>query len=57
MYLDPGSGSFIIQMLIASLVAVPFFLRHQIARAYRSVRNIGRHPETPPPSDDAGTES
>jgi hypothetical protein len=55
MYLDPGSGSFIIQMVIASLVAVPFFLRHQIARAYRSVRSIGRHPEQPERTDDAGT--
>jgi hypothetical protein len=42
-------------MVIASLVAVPFFLRHQIARAYRSVRSIGRHPEQPERTDDAGT--
>lgn len=39
MYIDPGSGSLIIQAVIATLVAVPFFLRHQISRAFRSVRN------------------
>ena len=37
-YIDPGSGSLIIQALIAGLVAVPIFFRHQIARAVRAVR-------------------
>lgn len=41
MYIDPGSGSFIIQTVIATLVAVPFFLRHQISRALHSVRSLG----------------
>ncbi len=31
-YIDPGSGSLIIQVLIASLVAIPIFFRNQIAR-------------------------
>ena len=31
-YIDPGSGSLIIQALIASVVAIPFFFRQQIAR-------------------------
>lgn len=31
-YIDPGSGSLIIQVLIASLIAIPVFFRHQIAR-------------------------
>jgi hypothetical protein len=31
-YIDPGSGSLIIQAVIATIVAVPFFFRQQIGR-------------------------
>jgi hypothetical protein len=37
-YIDPGSGSLIVQALIAGLVAVPVFFRHQIARLVRTLR-------------------
>jgi hypothetical protein len=37
-YIDPGSGSLLIQALIAGLVAAPFVLRQQIARVMRRVR-------------------
>jgi hypothetical protein len=37
-YIDPGAGSLVIQALIASVVAVPFFFRRQIARAARALR-------------------
>ena len=37
-YIDPGSGSLIIQAIIATVIAVPFFFRQQIGRAIRSVR-------------------
>lgn len=37
-YIDPGSGSLIVQALIAGLVAIPVFFRHQIARFVRTVR-------------------
>jgi hypothetical protein len=37
-YLDPGSGSLIVQAVVATLVAVPFFFREQIGRAVRKVR-------------------
>jgi hypothetical protein len=37
-YIDPGSGSLIVQALIAGLVAIPVFFRHQIARVVRTVR-------------------
>jgi hypothetical protein len=37
-YIDPGSGSLIIQALIAGLVAIPIFFRHQISRFLRAVR-------------------
>ena len=37
-YIDPGSGSLIIQAAIAAAIAVPVFLRSQIARAFRALR-------------------
>src|SRR5438093_725394 len=37
-YIDAGSGSLIIQAVIATLVAVPFFLRNKITRAARTIR-------------------
>ena len=38
-YIDPGSGSLIIQAVIATVIAVPFFFRQQIARVIRVVRH------------------
>ena len=32
-YIDPGSGSLLIQVIIATILAVPFFLRTQLSRA------------------------
>lgn len=40
-YIDPGSGSLVIQALIAGLVAIPIFFRHQISRAVRTLRGKG----------------
>lgn len=31
-YIDPNSGSLLIQAVIAGLVALPFFFRKQVAR-------------------------
>lgn len=41
-YIDPGSGSLILQAVIAAAAAVPFFFRTQIRRAARQVRTIVR---------------
>ena len=38
-YLDPGSGSLIIQVAIASIVAIPFFLRTQVMRGITALRS------------------
>jgi hypothetical protein len=38
-YIDPGSGSLIIQAVIATLVAIPFFFRTHFARLARTFRN------------------
>lgn len=37
-YIDPGSGSLIIQVVIATIVAIPIFFRTQIARFMHAVR-------------------
>ena len=37
-YIDPGSGSLIIQAVIAAVVAIPFFFRTQIGRVVRALR-------------------
>jgi hypothetical protein len=37
-YIDPGSGSLLIQALIAAIVAAPFVLRQQIGRLIRRLR-------------------
>jgi hypothetical protein len=37
-YIDPGSGSLIISAVIATVFAVPYFLRQQIARIVRTFR-------------------
>jgi hypothetical protein len=43
-YIDPGAGSLIIQATIAAIVAVPFYLRRQIARAIRAVARPDARP-------------
>ena len=48
-YIDPGSGSLIIQVLIASLIAIPVFFRNQIAKLTGLSR---RRTENRPPADD-----
>lgn len=44
-YIDVGTGSMILQVIIGGIVAVPFLLRNQVARVGRSVRDrMGRGP-------------
>lgn len=37
-YIDPGSGSLIIQAAIATIVAIPILLRHHISRFVNRIR-------------------
>jgi hypothetical protein len=39
-YLDPGSGSFIIQILVAAAVGVGFFFRSYWAKLINKIRGI-----------------
>lgn len=53
-YIDPGSGSLVIQALIAGIVAIPIFFRHQISRFVRSRRGkVDPDVETAAGRDDA----
>ena len=48
-YLDPGTGSFLLQLVIAALLGAAFFLRSHIARFFRFIRNlfVKKSSETP----------
>jgi hypothetical protein len=50
-YIDPGSGSLIIQAAIAAVIAIPIFFRSQIARAMRAIRRSDD--DEPTSGDDA----
>jgi hypothetical protein len=45
-YIDPGSGSMLLQVLLAGVLAVPFFFRRVIADALGRFRR-GDRPSTP----------
>jgi hypothetical protein len=47
-YIDPGAGSMVIQAILATALAVPFFLRTQLAGLVQRVR--GRRPESDDPA-------
>ncbi len=51
-YIDPGSGSLIIQALIAGLVAAPIFFRKQISRFVHAIRGEEQATETNTTTDD-----
>ena len=41
-YIDPGSGSMLLQVILAGVLAVPFFFRRVIADAWHRVRGSDR---------------
>jgi hypothetical protein len=51
-YIDPGSGSLIIQAIIAGLVAIPILFRNQVARAVQRVKRVVNRGERPDSSAD-----
>jgi hypothetical protein len=51
-YIDPGSGSMLLQVILAGVLAVPFFFRRVIADTWHRVRGNGyREPDATPPAD------
>ena len=45
-YIDPGSGSMLIQIILAGALAVPFFFRRVIGDAWHKLRG-GDNASTP----------
>lgn len=41
-YIDPGSGSLLIQAIVAALLAVPFFFRRTIGDAWHRITGGSR---------------
>ncbi len=41
-YIDPGSGSLLIQAIIAAIASVGFFFRHHIGNAWYRLRGGAR---------------
>ena len=39
-YLDPGTGSFLLQLLIAAFLGATFLFRNYIGRFFRYIRNL-----------------
>ena len=46
-YIDPGSGSMLLQVILAGVLAVPFFFRRVITDAWHRVRGGDSTPSTP----------
>jgi hypothetical protein len=40
-YIDPGSGSMLLQVILAGILAVPFFFRRTIGDGWRRMRGNG----------------
>ena len=40
-YIDPGSGSMLLQVILAGLLAVPFFFRRTVAGVWHRIRGDG----------------
>ena len=51
-YVDPGTGSMLIQVALAAIVAVPVIVRRQIASVWNSVFRRSREKVAPPPEPD-----
>ncbi len=51
-YLDPGTGSFIIQMLIAAALGAAFLMRGYIIRGFKAILKLFGRPENKQDIDD-----
>jgi hypothetical protein len=40
-YIDPGSGSMLLQVVLAGLLAIPFFFRRTVSNVWHRVRGNG----------------
>ena len=49
-YIDPGSGSLLLQALLAGLLSIPFFFRRTIGGFIHRLRGGSDEPSTAEPS-------
>ena len=47
-YIDPGSGSLLLQAILAAIISIPFFFRRTIGGALSRLRG-GRRDDVPKP--------
>lgn len=55
-YIDPGSGSMLIQVLVAGALAIPFFFRRVIGDAWARVRGNRANTNRTEGGEDATTD-
>jgi hypothetical protein len=48
-YIDPGSGSLLLQAILAAIISVPFFFRRTIGGALSRLRGVTRQQEAAKP--------
>jgi hypothetical protein len=46
-YIDPGSGSLLLQALLAAQLSVPFFFRRTIGGVWHRLRGVKAEPTSP----------
>ena len=51
LYIDPGAGSMVIQALLATALAIPFFFRTHVSRVVQRFRRTPRTDEDSTPRD------
>jgi hypothetical protein len=55
-YIDPGSGSMLLQVLLAGALSVPFFFRRYISQTWHRIRGTGDEAKQTEGGEDAGTD-
>jgi hypothetical protein len=55
-YIDPGSGSMLLQVILAGVLAVPFFFRRTIGDTWHRIRGDRKAVERSDGGEDARTD-
>jgi len=55
-YIDPGSGSMLLQVLLAGVLAVPFFFRRVISDSWHRIRGNHEDGKRSEGGEDASTD-
>ncbi|MGI8657706.1 MAG: hypothetical protein ACR2K4_02905 [Candidatus Limnocylindria bacterium] len=55
-YIDPGSGSMLLQVILAGALAIPFFFRRVISDGWHRIRGTRGETEHAEGGEDASTD-